>query len=280
VPVLRPRLTSHRGVILRVLVVENDTATAESLVHSLLRHGYHAESVDTGTRALSTYHRADLVLLDLELPDLDGLEVCRGIRASCDIPIIAVTARGAEMDRVLGLRAGLDDYVVKPYGFRELIARIEAVMRRAWPQQPAVQAISNGPLCINFGAREVRIDGQLINVTRKEFDLLCLLACQPETVVSRKQIMSQVWDVESTECGRTIDTHVNSLRKKLGASTWIITVRGVGFRFGCAGETLLIDAFGRSTRRGALGTPNRADQRSPERERGLRWSNVCMTSPA
>jgi DNA-binding response OmpR family regulator len=251
---------------LRVLVVEDDAAGAESLIRGLRRYGYHAESVDTGTRALSTYHGADLVLLDLELPDLDGLEVCRGIRASCDIPLIAVTARGTELDRVLGLEAGLDDYVVKPYGFRELIARIGAVMRRARPRRPAVQTISHGPLCINLGAREVRLDGQLINMTRKEFDLLCLLACQPETVVSRKQIMSQVWDVESTEFGRTIDTHVNALRKKLGASSWIITVRGVGFRFGCAGET--------------LGTPNGVAQRPPKRERGLRWSNVCRTSPS
>jgi DNA-binding response OmpR family regulator len=206
----------------------------------LRRHGYHAESVDTGTGALRTYHRADLVLIDLELPDLDGLEVCRAIRALCDIPIIAVTARGAELDRVLGLQAGLDDYVVKPYGFRELIARIEAVMRRARPRQPVVHTISRGPLRIDFRTREVRLNDELINVTRKEFDLLYLLACQPEAVVSRKQIMSKVWNVEWTRYSRTIDTHVNSLRKKLGASSWIITVRGVGFRFGHEGETLAI----------------------------------------
>jgi len=260
-------------------VVENDTAIAESLIRSLRRHGYHAESVDTGTRALRTYHRADLVLLDLELPDLDGLEVCRGIRASCDIPIIAVTARCTELDRVLGLQAGSDDYLVKPYGFRELIARIEAVMRRARPQQPAVQTISHGPLRIDLGTREVCLNDQLINVTRKEFDLLYLLACQPETVVSRKKIMSTVWNVEWTRCSRTIDTHVNSLRKKLGASTWIITVRGVGLRFGCAGETLPIgDAFGSSSYRGARETPSRAAQRSPEHERDLRWPKVCRTS--
>jgi DNA-binding response OmpR family regulator len=243
---------------LRVLVVESDAAIAGSLTRGLRRHGYHAESVDTGTRALNKYHHADLVLLDLELPDLDGLEVCRGIRASCDIPIIAVTARCTELDRVLGLRAGSDDYVVKPYGFCELIARIEAVMRRARPSQPAVGTISRGPLCIDFDAREVHLNDQLVNVTRKEFDLLYLLACQPETVVSRKQIMFKVWDAEWMKCSRTIDTHVNSLRKKLGASTWIITVRGVGFRFGRAGET--------------------PPQWSLGCERGLRWSKVCRTS--
>jgi DNA-binding response OmpR family regulator len=247
-------------------VVEGDTTIAESLICGLRRHGYHAESVDTGTRALRTYHRADLVILNLELPDLDGLEVCRAIRASCDIPIIAVTARCGELERVLGLQAGLDDYLVKPYGFRELIARIEAVMRRVRPRQPAVQTISHGPLRIDLSAREVRLNDQLINVTRKEFDLLYLLACQPGTVVSRKQIMSKVWNVEWTGCSRTIDTHVNSLRKKLGASTWIITVRGVGFRFGYAGEALPIRA------------PKRAAQWPAERERSLRWAKVRRTS--
>jgi DNA-binding response OmpR family regulator len=217
---------------LRVLVVEEDAAAAESLTHGLRRHGYDADSVDTGTHALQTHYRADLVLLDLELPDLDGLEVCRGIRAACDTPIIAVTARGTELDRVLGLQAGSDDYLVKPYGFRELMARIEAVMRRARPQLSAVQTVSHGPLRINVGTREVCINDQPINLTRKEFDLLYLLACQPETVVSRKQIMSKVWDTEWTKFSRTIDTHVSSLRKKLGASTWIATVRGVGFRLG------------------------------------------------
>jgi DNA-binding response OmpR family regulator len=220
------------GVILRVLVVEEDTAAAECLTHSLRRHGYDADSVSTGTHALKKYHRADLVLLDLELPDLDGLEVCRAIRAACDTPIITVTARGTELDRVLGLQAGSDDYLVKPYGFRELMARVEAVMRRARPRPHAVRPVSHGPLHIDSGIREVSLDGRLINVTRKEFDFLHLLASQPETVFTRKQIMARVWDCEWTRFNRTIDTHVSSLRKKLGASTWIITVRGVGFRLG------------------------------------------------
>ena len=211
-------------------MVENDTAAAEFLTNRLRRHGYDAEGVRTGTCALKTYHHADLVLLDFELPDLDGLEVCRGIRAVCDIPIIAVTARSAELDRVLGLQAGSDDYLVKPYCFRELVARIEAVMRRAHPQPPTDQKISYGPLSVDFGLREVRLNGEPINMTRKEFDFLYLLARQPETVVSRKEIMSKVWNTEGVHLSRTIDTHVSSLRKKLGAATWITTVRGVGFR--------------------------------------------------
>ncbi|MGH3625714.1 MAG: response regulator transcription factor [Sciscionella sp.] len=222
---------SLRKAPLQVLVVTSDTALVESLTRGLRRHGYDADGVDTGTDALKCYHRADLVLLDLELPDLDGLEVCRGIRTVCDIPIITVTARGTELDRVLGLQAGADDYVVQPYGFRELIARIEAVMRRARPQ-PAASKILCGPLHIDFAVREVHLHDQPINLTRKEFDLLQLLASQPHSVVSRQHIMSIVWDDDWMSSSRTIDTHVNSLRKKLGASAWIITVRGVGFRFG------------------------------------------------
>lgn len=220
------------GAILRVLVVEVNTAAAENLIQFLRQHGYDADCADTGSRALRKYHRADLVLLDLELPDLDGLEVCRAIRAACDTPIITVTARGTELDRVLGLQAGSDDCLAKPYGFRELIARVEAVMRRARPRQHTVRAVSRGRLQIDSGSREVSLDGRIIEVTRKEFDFLHLLVSQPETVFTRKQIMARVWDTEWTKFSRTIDTHVNSIRRKLGARTWIVTVRGVGFRLG------------------------------------------------
>ncbi|MEV6653598.1 response regulator transcription factor [Streptomyces sp. NPDC051219] len=219
---------------LRVLVVENEPRAAEFLVLGLRRHGYEADSVDTGAKALQTHRDADLLLLDLDLPDLDGLEVCRGIRADCETPVIAVTARDTELDRVLGLQAGADDYMVKPYGFRELMARIEAVMRRVRPQPQTSQVISSGPLLIDARTREVRLHDRPVEVTRKEFDLLYLLASQPENVISRKQLMTQVWDDSWSRPGRTIDTHVSSLRGKLGSSSWIITVRGVGFRFGHA----------------------------------------------
>lgn len=218
--------------ITRVLVVEEDAESADSLTGGLRRHGYDATSVGTGLAALSTYHRVDLVLLDPDLSDLDGLEVCRLIRNACDVPIIMVSARDAELDRILGLQVGADDYLTEPYGLRELMARIEAVMRRARPVPQVVEHISQGPLHMDFRTREVRLDGRLINLTRKEFDLLHFLASQPETVVSRKRIMRDVWQDDWTNSSRTIDTHINSLRKKLGADTWIITVRGVGFRFG------------------------------------------------
>ncbi|WP_093798148.1 response regulator transcription factor [Streptomyces sp. Wb2n-11] len=224
--------TRPRREAVRVLVVENEPRAAEALVQGLRRHGYRAESVATGAKALQVHRSSDLVLLDLELPDLDGLEICRSIRATCDTPIIVVTARDTELDRVLGLQAGSDDYLAKPYGFRELMARMEAVMRRARPQQPVEQVITRGSLRIDARTREVRLDGRHVEVTRKEFDLLHLLASQPEAVISRRQLMVQVWDDSWSRPGRTIDTHVSSLRNKLGSSSWIVTVRGVGFRLG------------------------------------------------
>ncbi|MGW2013555.1 winged helix-turn-helix domain-containing protein [Streptomyces sp. NPDC001927] len=230
-PLLSPAsAVEHR--VLRILVVENEKAAADALVQGLMRQGHHAEHVDTGGAALNAHHEADLVLLDLDLPDLDGLEVCRGIRTVSDTPIITVTARGNELDRVLGLQAGSDDYLVKPYGFRELLARIEAVMRRSAPRTRTAHAISHGPLHIDASTREVTLDGDAVELTRKEFDLLHLLAMRPGAVVSRRQLMAQIWDDTWSRRGRTIDTHVSSLRGKLGSSSWIITVRGVGFRLG------------------------------------------------
>jgi DNA-binding response OmpR family regulator len=221
-----------RSDALRVLVVESEVRAAESLVQGLRRQGYRSDSVATGAKALQTYRGADLILLDLDLPDIDGLEVCRSIRAMSQTPIIALTARDSELDRVLGLQAGADDYMIKPYGFRELVARMEAIMRRIRPQQVLEQVIEHGPLRIDAGTREVLVHSEPVEMTRKEFDLLHLLASQPETVVSRKQLMTQVWDDSWSRPGRTIDTHVSSLRNKLGSSTWVITVRGVGFRLG------------------------------------------------
>lgn len=224
-----PRPAAHW----RVLVVDSHSHEAESLAAGLRRHGHAVHTADSGGEALRIHQEADIVLMDLDLPDLDGLEVCRDIRTACSTPVIAVTARGTELDRVLGLQAGADDYMVKPYGFRELMARMEAVMRRSTPA-PAPAVISHGQLRIDAGLREVSLAGRKVEMTRKEFDLLYLLACHPYKVIPRKRLMQQVWgDSWST---RTADTHVSSIRGKLGDSDWILTVRGVGFRLGYAGD--------------------------------------------
>ncbi|QKW25021.1 response regulator transcription factor [Streptomyces seoulensis] len=232
-----PSPPAPREGALRVLVIENDARAAETLIKSLLRQGYAAQGVSTGAHALHAHHDADLVLLDLDLPDLDGLEVCRTIRTVSDTPVIAVTARNSELDRVLGLQAGADDYLAKPYGFRELLARMEAVMRRVRAQPSAAQVIHHGPLRIDADARLATLDGKPVDLTRKEFDLLHLLASRPGAVVPRRQIMAQVWGDTWSPHGRTVDTHVGTLRNKLGSSTWVITVRGVGFRLGHPGGT-------------------------------------------
>lgn len=202
----------------------------EALRGELHRHGHQVEGVGTGSAALQACEDADIVLIDLELPDMDGLEVCRGIRLLSDVAVIAVTSWGSELDRVLGLQAGADDYMVKPYGCRELMARMEAVMRRVHAKPQTAAVISHGSLRIDVGLREVSLDGREVEMTRKEFDLLCLLASHPRTVIPRKRIMQQVWGDSWSR--RTVDTHVSSLRTKLGGSDWIITVRGVGFRLG------------------------------------------------
>jgi DNA-binding response OmpR family regulator len=218
--------------------VNEDDSAADYIITGLRRHGYDAESVDTGTDALKTYSRADLVLLDLDLSDLDGLEVCRAIRDAGDTPIIVVTGSNDRLHRVLGLQAGSDDCLDKrdcleaPLGFRELIARIEAVMRRARPDRRRARTICRGPLHIDADLREVRVEGRPVTLTRKEFDLLHLLARHPEKIITRRQIMAEVWDDHYVASSRTLDMHVSSLRGKLGASSWIMTARGVGFRLG------------------------------------------------
>jgi DNA-binding response OmpR family regulator len=219
--------------MVHILVVESDSSVADSLIRSLKRNGHDPRKVGTGKEALMTHQDAELVLLDLELPDLDGLEVCRLIRASSDMPIITFITGGSELDKVLSLQAGSDDCLVKPYGVRELCARIDAVMRRARKAAEAdtTKVMSNGSLSIDPRSREVRVRDQVVRTTRKEFDLLLMLASQPGTVFSRKELMARVWKDEGWASGRTVDTHVSMLRNKLGSGDWIATVRGIGYRF-------------------------------------------------
>ncbi|MEU9100336.1 response regulator transcription factor [Streptomyces sp. NPDC048361] len=224
--------TVTEALKVRVLVVEGDAAAAEERLRYLRRHGYSATSVETGEEALRVHQHADLVVLDLDLPDIDGLEVCRAIREAGDKPVITVTARDTELDRVLALQAGADDCVLASCGVREMTARIEAVLRRAHARPEPTRSISIGPLQLDGKTREVRLHGGRVSLTGKEFELLHILAADPENVISRKELMDRVWDTSWADSSRTIDTHVSSLRAKLGASSWVITIRGVGYRMG------------------------------------------------
>jgi two-component system, OmpR family, response regulator RegX3 len=215
----------------RILVVEDDDAIATSLVDGLGDAGFTAHAVATGAEALAaTGH--DLVLLDLGLPDMDGYDVCRALLARSDAPIIVLTARSDELDRVLGLELGADDYVVKPFGFRELVARIRAVTRRrgrgTGPGADATLVV--GPLRVETRARRAWLGDTEVPLTTKEFDLLAYLAAEPGAVHRRHDILQDVWDPHWYGPTKTLDAHVASLRRKLGDPDWIEAVRGVGFR--------------------------------------------------
>jgi DNA-binding response OmpR family regulator len=220
---------------LTVLVVEDDPAIAGPLVRGLVKAGFAPHHVATARDALAD-RGADLVLLDLGLPDGDGIDVCRQLRARSDVPIIVVTARGDEFDRVIGLEVGADDYVVKPFGMRELVARIRAVLRRsgsgAIPTESQSARTQVADLVVDRRTHRVSLDGDEVDLTPTEFSLLALLAEDPGAAYRREDILEQVWDRDWYGPSKTIDVHIASLRRKLGNPAWIETVRGVGFRLG------------------------------------------------
>jgi DNA-binding response OmpR family regulator len=212
---------------MRVLLVEDDVRVADALATALRRQGYDVHRAATATSALAA-PTVDLVLLDLGLPDGDGVGVCRELRKRGDVPIIVVTARGAERDRVVGLRSGADDYVVKPFSMAELAARIDAVLRRARPR-PAPE-LRLDSLRIDLARHEVSRAGERVALTRKEFELLAALAREAGAVVSRDRLLVEVWRTTWPGAGRTLDVHMATLRAKLGDAGLIETVRGVGYR--------------------------------------------------
>ena len=214
---------------MHILVVEDEDAIADPLVAGLEREGYDVSRVATGEGALEA-SPADLVLLDLRLPDIDGLDVCRQLRERSRVPIIVLTARGEETDRVVGLELGADDYVVKPYGLRELIARIRAVMRRAAALGGADGPLRAGELEVDERSRRATLAGRELELTPKEFELLAALARDPGAALSRQRLLAEVWQTSWYGSSKTIDVHVAALRRKLGDPGWIETVRGVGFR--------------------------------------------------
>jgi DNA-binding response OmpR family regulator len=222
----------------RILLVEDDPAVAASSKDALGSLGFTVDHVGTGRAALDSVGQPpepDVVLLDLGLPDMDGQEVCRRIRSASDVPVIVVSARGDEADRVIALELGADDYLVKPFGVRELAARIRAVLRRtqAPPQAPAPAGAQEiGRLTIDRRTQRVHLDGNEIALTAKEFDVLAYLADDPGAVRRRTEILEHVWEGHWYGATKTVDAHVAAIRKKLGDPAWVEAVRGVGFRLG------------------------------------------------
>ncbi|MFG2737593.1 response regulator transcription factor [Streptomyces carpaticus] len=225
---------------MRALIVENDDRVARALARTLRAEGYDVERSRSVREAAEAIGTADfeIALVDLGLDDGDGVEVIRLLRDRAATGVIAVTARGEPTDRVRGLRAGADDYLVKPFGVAELLARIEAVTRRLRVLRtgPAPRGtIGHGDLLIDRDRHEVSRHGERLRLTRKEFEVLVLLARNTGTVVERERILDQVWQSAWEGSSRTLDTHMTSLRAKLGPSARITTVRGVGYRLEAAG---------------------------------------------
>jgi two-component system response regulator RegX3 len=227
----------------KVLLVEDEPAILEPLVEALRREGFATHTAGTVSRALDEARKVepDLVLLDLMLPDGSGLDVCRELRKDSHVPIIMLTARRDETDRVLGLELGADDYVTKPFSAREVIARIRAVLRRTDTRSSApVEPIEIDGLRLDPGRREVTREGEPLELARKEFDLLSLLMREAGTVVTRERLIDEVWDVNWFGSTKTLDVHVSALRKKLqddpAKPRWLHTHRGVGFRFAAPEE--------------------------------------------
>jgi DNA-binding response OmpR family regulator len=220
-----------------VLVVDDDPGVLDVVAFTLRREGFDVDEESDGIRALAAAraHEYDIVILDVMLPQMSGTEVCRALRAESDVPIVMLTARDAERDRVLGLELGADDYVTKPFSPRELAVRVQTVPRRAQPPASTAEPLSFDGLSIDPGTREVMRNGDRLRLTAKEFDLLFFLASNPRQVFSRDQLMGRVWGYESAVDTGTVTVHVRRLRAKIerdpSAPEHLETVWGVGYRF-------------------------------------------------
>ena len=222
----------------RVLVVEDEESFSDALSYMLRREGYEVEVAETGPDALTAFDRlgADLVLLDLMLPGLSGTEVCRELRNRSKVPIIMVTARDTEVDKVVGLELGADDYVTKPFSSRELIARIRAVLRRGGePDELITNTVEAGPVRMDVERHVVSVDGHQVNMPLKEFDLLELLLRNAGRVLTRGQLIDRVWGSDYVGDTKTLDVHVKRLRAKIepdpGNPKYLVTVRGLGYKY-------------------------------------------------
>jgi two-component system response regulator RegX3 len=222
----------------RVLVVEDEESFSDALSYMLRREGFDAVVAATGPDALAEFDRggADIVLLDLMLPGLSGTEVCRTLRSRSNVPIIMLTAKDGEIDKVVGLELGADDYVTKPYSARELVARIRAVLRRRSDAEPAPEdvVLEAGPVRMDVGRHVVSVDGEPVALPLKEFDLLEFLLRNAGRVLTRGQLIDRVWGADYVGDTKTLDVHVKRLRAKLepdpAAPKYLLTVRGLGYK--------------------------------------------------
>ncbi|MFI5982399.1 response regulator transcription factor [Streptomyces sp. NPDC051555] len=227
---------------MHALLVEDDDRMAQALGTALAQRGHTVRRVGRALDALLHLREAEFVLLDLGLPDLDGLELLRRLRTVCDVPLIVVTARCEERDVLQGLRAGADDYVVKPFRMAELMARIDTVRRRAGarsgrPDEDAVRAdgrvVRTGDVEVDPAGRTVTVAGVEVQLTRREFDVLAFLAARPDEVHSREEILDRIWGDAFLGTSRSLDVHVAGVRAKTGRSQLVRTVRGFGYQLGC-----------------------------------------------
>lgn len=218
-----------------ILVVDDEEPVQELARMYLARENFRVLSAYDGEEAITLVREQapDLVVLDIMLPKLDGWTVCRTLRREQTVPIIILSAKGEEYDRVLGLELGADDYITKPFSPRELVARVKAVLRRVKGGPDEEQVLTHGDLTIDYLARRVELGGRELVLAPKEFDLLWVLAGHPGRVFSREQLLSQVWDYNYFGDPRTVDTHIKRLREKLrgGKTNYIKTIWGVGYRF-------------------------------------------------
>lgn len=219
---------------MRILIVEDDDRVAAALEAFLARSGYATVRACDGASALDLLGAdTEVVLLDLGLPDVDGVDLCRRIRGRSEVPIMIVTARNQVAERIKGLRAGADDFVVKPYDVHELLARIEAVTRRSRPMRPESDArvrLLGGSLEIDLVGRQLLADGVPIELTRKEFDIIAVLARYPGVAVPKERLIREVWNTDWRGFGHSLEVHVGAIRKKTRSRGVIETVRGVGYR--------------------------------------------------
>jgi DNA-binding response OmpR family regulator len=225
---------SSRTTTQTVLVVEDESSIASFVALYLKNAGYAVRTAANGNEALAQFQASTpaLIVLDLMLPDIDGIEVCRRIRKSSDVPILMLTARDEDVDKIIGLEVGADDYLTKPFNPRELVARVKSILRRASPERRLVESkqLRHGQLLIDAGRREVKVGDEEIQLAPKEFDLLWELLDHRGLVLTRDQLLERVWGYTFAGDTRTVDVHVRQLRRKLGDASPIVTVWGVGYK--------------------------------------------------